>query len=326
LISIQEEEMRIEEEALVRIAKAQVAEENSKAAEEKIVATIKERIAEEEERCTMEDRIAEEEERCTMEERIAEEEERCTMEDRVGEEADRCMVLQVSRQGRNYIWSRILVPSTDKLVLVLCDIAKVDKEKKVETEKARITPAKVAEGEDKALLTIQETQIAEEKAIKEMRIAEEALATEEPRIAQAKVAADRPQSNFVAITRRGTNTNSDSCFFYPTCTSSECGCCPDRCEFHKQWKEIIENEEDCLKKKKEAATTAAGGDRCYFYPVCTSQKCSGQREDCKIHKDWIEAVSRSAVFVRRKIEAKRKQRNERTADFRAANKKLRITT
>ena len=130
-------------------------------------------------------------------------------------------------------------------------------------------------------------------------------------------AADRRRSKFVTITCRGTNTNSDACFYFPTCTSFACTCRKENCKSGKQWKQIIENEVEFF-EKKGAATTAAG--QCYFYPVCTSQECGGQREGCQIYKDWIEAIGETEKFFEIKKHAKRKQLNERTRVLRAGRK------
>jgi hypothetical protein len=131
------------------------------------------------------------------------------------------------------------------------------------------------------------------------------------------------QSKFQVITRRGTNTNSDSCFYYPTCASVECGGKRECCQFHKQWEEMFEDEEEFF-MKNDAAMTAAGPVQCCFYPVCTSRVCggqSGQRQGCQIRKDWIEAHKETAEFFRRKNAAKAKQKSGRTMAFRAARKK-----
>ena len=96
-----------------------------------------------------------------------------------------------------------------------------------------------------------------------------------------------------------------------------CGCRKENCEFAKQWKKLIDEEE--LVKKTRSATTAAGAERCCFYPL-RALPCGGQSGACKSLNGWIEALGETKEFLQTKTSAKRKQRNGRTMAFRAAAK------
>ncbi len=124
------------------------------------------------------------------------------------------------------------------------------------------------------------------------------------------------QSNFVAITKRGTNTNFDSCFYFPVCTSEGCGSRKENCQFAKPWKKIVEE----LGVQKKAATTAAGVGKCCFHPLCPLT-CGGQSEACQSLHGWLGAMKETKEFLETKRLAKNKQRSERTRAFRAARKK-----
>ena len=121
---------------------------------------------------------------------------------------------------------------------------------------------------------------------------------------------------FVPITCRGSNTNSDSCFFYPVCKSLKCGGKRVNCNYQKKWTQIVS-------QVSEETTSVISKDRltsCPYFPLCESSQCGGQggMGICNNYLKWKRVIENEDDFLLvDKVDAKKTQKAARAAAKRA---------